>query len=116
MAGHAAGRVPAGRHRTLAHSGELGSRAKEFTAPALDAQTALLRRLQRDHGARLLVLSDSAAARRLDESLPVPTGVPGWLGPMIEILPAQLYTYHLTRARGLDPEKPRTITKVTRTR
>lgn len=32
----------------------------------------------------------SATARRLDESLPVPAGVPPWLGPMRQILPAQL--------------------------
>jgi len=34
----------------------------------------------------------------------------------VEILPAQLYAYHLTVARGLDPDNPRTITKVTETR
>lgn len=83
---------------------------------SLDAQLALLRRLQREHGARLLVLSDSQRARELDEGLAVPQHVPGWLGPIVEILPAQLYTYHLTLARGLDPDEPRTITKVTRTR
>ena len=83
---------------------------------SLDAQLALLRRLQRDHGARIVALSDAASARRLDEGLPVPTGVSAWVGPMIEIVPAQLYTYYLTIARGLDPERPRTIQKVTRTR
>jgi fructoselysine-6-P-deglycase FrlB-like protein len=31
-------------------------------------------------------------------------------------VPAQLYDYHLTAARGLDPDRPRTITKVTETR
>jgi glucosamine--fructose-6-phosphate aminotransferase (isomerizing) len=81
----------------------------------LDAQMALLRRLQRDHGARLLVISDDPDARRLDEGLPLPEGVGGWIGPIIEIIPAQLFTYHLTSARGLDPDQPRTITKVTRT-
>jgi glucosamine--fructose-6-phosphate aminotransferase (isomerizing) len=83
---------------------------------ALDAQLELLRRLQDEHGARLLLLSDSEAARALDEGLAVPADVPAWLSPLVEILPAQLYTYHLTLARGLDPEAPRTITKVTETR
>ena len=83
---------------------------------ALDAQLALLSRLQREHGARLLTLSDDPVARSLDDGLPIPDGVPGWLSPIVEIVPAQLYTYHLTIARGLDPESPRTITKVTRTR
>jgi glucosamine--fructose-6-phosphate aminotransferase (isomerizing) len=81
----------------------------------LSAQTALLSRLRREHGARLVVLSDSGEARRLDEGLRVPAGMPAWLSPMVEIVPAQLYTYHLTIARGLDPDQPRTITKVTKT-
>ncbi len=45
-----------------------------------------------------------------------PDGIPPWLAPIVEILPAQLYAYHLTLARGLDPEHPRTIKKVTETR
>jgi glucosamine--fructose-6-phosphate aminotransferase (isomerizing) len=63
-----------------------------------------------------VLLSDSAAARAADEGLPLPPAVPRWLAPIVEILPAQLYTYYLTLARGLDPESPRTITTVTETR
>lgn len=84
--------------------------------PSLEAQLPLLRRLRDDHGAHLLVISDDAAALALDEGLPLPKGIPGWLSPVIDIVPGQLYAYHLTVARGLDPENPRTITKVTQTR
>jgi glutamine---fructose-6-phosphate transaminase (isomerizing) len=84
--------------------------------PVADAQLALLRRLRENHGARLLVISDLAAARELDEGLPLPAGVPGWLGPLVSIVPGQLYAYHLTRAKGLDTERPRSISKVTSTR
>lgn len=83
---------------------------------SLDAQMALINRLQLEHGARVLALSDAPSARLLDEGLAVPPNVPDWLSPVIEIVPAQLYTYYLTVARGLDPESPRTITKMTRTR
>ena len=86
------------------------------TGVSLDAQLRLIRRLQLEHGARVLSLSDAPAARELDEGLAVPPNTPDWLSPVVEIVPAQLYTYHLTVARGLDPERPRTITKVTRTR
>jgi len=82
----------------------------------LEAQVALLARLKTDHGARLLVISDVAAAREIDEGLALPDGIPPWLAPMVEIVPAQLYAYHLTIARGLDPEHPRTISKITETR
>jgi len=83
---------------------------------SLDAQMVLLGRLKREHGARILALSADAGARRIDEGLAVPSGMEPWLSPIVEILPAQLYTYYLTIARGLDPERPRTIQKVTRTR
>jgi glucosamine--fructose-6-phosphate aminotransferase (isomerizing) len=82
----------------------------------LDAQVALLARLKEDHGARLLVISDEPAARGMDEGLALPEGIPPWLAPIVDIVPAQLYAYHLTVARGLDPEHPRTISKVTETR
>jgi glucosamine--fructose-6-phosphate aminotransferase (isomerizing) len=86
------------------------------SGPELDAQVALLARLKADHGARLLVISDAPAAREIDEGLALPDGIPPWLAPIVEIVPAQLYAYHLTVARGLSPEHPRTISKVTETR
>jgi glucosamine--fructose-6-phosphate aminotransferase (isomerizing) len=75
-----------------------------------------LARLKEDHGARLLVISDAPAARAIDQGLALPDGIPPWLAPIVEIVPAQLYAYHLTVARGLNPEHPRTISKVTETR
>ena len=84
--------------------------------PELQAQVELLTKLKQEHGARLLVISDAEAARSIDEGLALPDGIPPWLAPIVEIVPAQLYAYHLTVARGLDPEQPRTIRKVTETR
>ena len=83
--------------------------------PPLDAQRHLLERLKAELGARLLIVSNDEDALRIDEGLPIPRGVSPWLSPLVEIVPAQLYTYYLTMARGLDPEAPRTITKVTET-
>lgn len=86
------------------------------SGPELEAMVALLARLKEDHGARLLVISDAPTVREIDEGLALPDGIPPWLAPIVEILPAQLYAYHLTVARGLNPEHPRTINKVTETR
>jgi glucosamine--fructose-6-phosphate aminotransferase (isomerizing) len=36
--------------------------------------------------------------------------------PIVSIVPAQLHAFHLARAKGLDPEAPRHLRKVTRTR
>jgi glucosamine--fructose-6-phosphate aminotransferase (isomerizing) len=65
-------------------------------------------------GARLLVLSDVAAVRELGDGVAVPT-VPEWLSPLVTIVPAQLFAYHLARARGLDTETGRNLSKVTLT-
>jgi glucosamine--fructose-6-phosphate aminotransferase (isomerizing) len=86
------------------------------SGPSLDAQIEVLERLRDVHGAQLLVVSDSSRARDIDRGLALPAGIPGWLSPVVEIVPAQLYAYHLTTARGLDPDRPRTISKVTETR
>jgi glucosamine--fructose-6-phosphate aminotransferase (isomerizing) len=75
-----------------------------------------LRRSLREHGAKVIVLGDDQAARQVNEAwLPVPGEVPEWLTPLIAILPGQLLAYHLTLARGYDPDQPRTIRKVTLT-
>ena len=49
-------------------------------------------------------------------SLPLPADVPEWLLPLVAIVPGQLHAYHLTVAKGLDPETPRHLRKVTLTR
>jgi len=85
--------------------------------PAAPGLVELLDRLRRDQDAELVVLSDSVAARAIgSRSIAIPAGVPEWLRPIISIVPAQLFAYHLTRAKGLDPEAPRNLRKVTRTR
>jgi glucosamine--fructose-6-phosphate aminotransferase (isomerizing) len=63
-----------------------------------------------------VVLSDDAAILELGSwSIPIPAGIPEWLRPVVSIVPGQLFAYHSTLARGLDPEAPRSLTKVTRT-
>lgn len=84
-------------------------------APEADL-VALLARLRTDLDGELMVLSDRPAALAL-ATWPVrlPDGTPEWLGPIVSIVVGQLHALHLTRARGLDPERPRNIRKVTRT-
>jgi len=78
---------------------------------------SLLNRLRNEHGAELLVISDSDDALALGHSaLRLPADVPEWLTPLVSIVPAQLYCYHLTRVKGYDTEAPRSLRKVTLTR
>ena len=87
------------------------------SGPPLAGMIELLGRLRDDHRADLIVLSDQPQVRDLTEaSLPLPTGVPDWLMPIVSIVPGQLLAMHLARARGLDPDQPRHIRKVTLTR
>jgi glucosamine--fructose-6-phosphate aminotransferase (isomerizing) len=77
---------------------------------------AVLGRLREDIDAELMVVSnlpDALAVARWPVALPA--GTPEWLGPIVSIVPGQLHAMHLTRARGLDPERPRNLLKVTRT-
>lgn len=85
--------------------------------PARDGLVALLTRLHEDLDAELAITSDDLAALTLARwPLRSPAGTPEWLGPIVSIVVGQLHALHLTRARGLDPEAPRNIAKVTRTR
>ncbi len=71
----------------------------------------------RDRGARLFVVSDvRAALRRAHTRLPLIAGVPEWLSPLTAVIPGQLTAVWLTRLRGLDLDRPRGLSKVTRTR
>ena len=84
--------------------------------PAMAGVMDLLERLRAD-GADLLVASDDDAARRLGRTaLVLPDGVPEWLAPLPAIVPAQLFAYHLAIAKGIDPERPPHLSKVTLTR
>lgn len=78
---------------------------------------ALLSRLRAQNGARMLVISDGEEALALgDASLRIPADVPEWLAPMVAIVPAQLFCYHLVGEKGYDPDAPRGLHKVTLTR
>jgi glutamine---fructose-6-phosphate transaminase (isomerizing) len=83
------------------------------TGPALEGMTELLERLHAAR-ARLLILSDVAALGDFGDFVQIPN-VPEWLSPLVAIVPAQLFAYHLARARGLDTENPRNLSKVTLT-
>lgn len=67
-------------------------------------------------GAELLIVSDQEKLlRKAQMPLPLPLGIPEWLTPMIAVLPGQLFGYTLAVAKGLNPDQPPGITKVTET-
>ena len=76
----------------------------------------LLTQLTSEYQAELLVLSNEPAALKLAQTpVELPAELPEWLSPLVSIVPAQLFCYHLSRAMGYDTESPRRLSKVTRT-
>lgn len=82
----------------------------------------------RDHVARfasqlkerepdIIAISDSPEILALgNTALPFAEGCPGWLSPILAVLPGQLFAFRLSVAKGIDPDVPRGLRKVTVTR
>jgi glucosamine--fructose-6-phosphate aminotransferase (isomerizing) len=69
-----------------------------------------------ERGGELVIISNSHQALNLAQSpILLPAGIPEWLTPLIAVIPGQLFSYHLTCAKGYDPESPRSLHKVTQT-
>ena len=82
----------------------------------LGDEVDLLETLVNKHSADLAVISDDDRALSFGHlALRLPDGLPEWITPLVGIVQAQLFCYHLTQVRGIDPETPRGLTKVTET-
>jgi glutamine---fructose-6-phosphate transaminase (isomerizing) len=73
----------------------------------------LLQRLS-DKEAELVVISASRQALTLGQTrVPLPEDIPEWVSPMVTVVPGQLMALGLSLAKGLDPDHPRELEKVT---
>lgn len=77
---------------------------------AVDADLAALAEELRRRGSPVLPIGPSGRG-----ALPVPR-LPELLSPIVSVVPGQLLAFHAARARGLDPDAPRGLRKVTETR
>lgn len=76
----------------------------------------LAEKLKHDLRANLLIVSDETEIMQLSSApLRMPTGMPEWISPLINIIPGQLFCYYLADFRGQETESPRGLSKVTRT-
>ena len=88
-------------------------------APGQKAVAGMSELLGRAHrvSAPLVVLTDQPDLKTVaDAVLSVPREMPDWLSPLTSVVAGQLWAHALTRARGLDPDAPRGLAKVTLTR
>lgn len=71
----------------------------------------------KQRGSRLVVVSPGLKTLALGStSIPLPKGIPEWLSPLVAVTPGQLFAFGLAQAKGLDPDEPRGLHKVTLTR
>jgi glucosamine--fructose-6-phosphate aminotransferase (isomerizing) len=75
----------------------------------------LLRQLS-ENRAELVIISAQRDALDLAQTpLRLPADVPEWLSPIVAVVPGQLLALGVTLAKGLDPDHPRGLRKVTLT-
>lgn len=68
-------------------------------------------------GAELLLISDDQEMlTQAHFPMPLQAGLPEWLTPLIAVLPGQLFGMTLAEAKGLDPDNPIGLRKVTETK
>jgi glucosamine--fructose-6-phosphate aminotransferase (isomerizing) len=81
----------------------------------LDDMRTLTQRLVQSRAERILISDNAELLSQAHLALPLPRGVPEWLSPVVAVLPGQLFGFALALARGLSPDQPEGITKVTET-
>ncbi|MFN2530211.1 MAG: SIS domain-containing protein [Pyrinomonadaceae bacterium] len=81
----------------------------------LDGVKSLIQRLNELHADTLAITSDLSAAAECTRSIIMPREIDEVLAPIPYIVPAQLFAALLAEAKGLDPDSPRSLSKVTRT-
>jgi glucosamine--fructose-6-phosphate aminotransferase (isomerizing) len=77
---------------------------------------AVVEAVERAHEAGATIVASGSAAESVPHAqyvLASPKTSSPLLGPLLSILPGQLFAWALARARGLDPDAPRGLSKVT---
>lgn len=81
------------------------------------ADVSGLHELCAERSAHVIAISDVDEVCGLAAAaLELPAGVDEWLSPIVAVVAGQLFALELARARGLDPDRPRGLSKVTETR
>lgn len=75
----------------------------------------LLNRLHELHADCLAITNDEVISKLSPHNLLLDSEIDEFLSPIPFIVPAQLFAAHLSEAKGLDPDAPRSLKKVTAT-
>ncbi|HEX3045196.1 MAG TPA: SIS domain-containing protein [Bacillota bacterium] len=86
-----------------------------FKGPAMAVTLELLTYLKEIGTHTLLVTNEKSLLPACSENLYIPEDYPEEVTPYISVVFGQLFAYHLALAKGLDPDTPRGLRKVTKT-
>jgi glucosamine--fructose-6-phosphate aminotransferase (isomerizing) len=85
-------------------------------ASADETLPAVQEAAERIHAMGATLVASGTAAREIANaaySLPVPETEPRLLSPLLSVVPGQLFALALARAKGIDPDQPRGLSKIT---
>lgn len=72
--------------------------------------------LLEEKGGEIIIVSDEKSIlEKGNLSFPIPSNIPEWLTPIAAVIPGQLFAMQLAIEKGLNPDHPLGITKVTYT-
>lgn len=75
----------------------------------------LLNRLHELHADSLSITNDEKIAQLSSRSIRMPVELDEFLSPIPFIIPAQIFAAYLSEAKGINPDAPRSLAKVTKT-
>jgi glutamine---fructose-6-phosphate transaminase (isomerizing) len=79
----------------------------------LDGMLDLLEKLRTKDSECLVISNNEKALSYAQKPMPIPTGIPEWISPLVAVLPGQLFAMYLAVAKGNPVDKPIGLTKVT---
>jgi glutamine---fructose-6-phosphate transaminase (isomerizing) len=82
----------------------------------LDSMRAAIDKI-RERGAEMIGISNDADfLSTVQTAFPLVPDLPGWLAPLLTVVPGQIVAVELAKLRGVDIDSPLGLTKITRTR
>lgn len=77
--------------------------------------TSLINELIHRKSELILISDDQKLLDTAHLSFDIPSSIPEWLSPIVAVIPGQLFAFTLAKVKGLDPDQPQGIHKITET-
>jgi glucosamine--fructose-6-phosphate aminotransferase (isomerizing) len=81
----------------------------------LDDMRNMSKTLDEKNAELIAISNDPVLLRQAQLAIPLPENCEEWFSPILAVIPGQLFALSLALARGLDPDQPEGLSKVTET-